>query len=150
MVLGIIFGVLFLALIIWLSVKYFVLIGANRIALNAFNIIHAQINKRYGLILNRLDSCTDNQELASDTKNLILKALEFSLVKDGTERIIRFANAIFDNIENLSITIEDDSDYNSAKTHYNTSVKELRHYVDVFPTSLMARMLRIKFLDSLK
>ena len=149
MVLGIILGILFIALAAWICIKYFVLLGTVRIASDAFNKVHLQINKRYKLILENLDNCKENNDLVSETKELITKALDFNKQTDGTDRIIRFANAIFDNAEKLSITTED-SDFTAAKKYYNDCAQQLRHCTDVFPTSFMARLSEIRFIDSLK
>ena len=148
MIFGIIFLIILIILLVWLSVNYIILKGSNIIARDAFDKLHLQINKRYDLILNNLSNA-DNSEFVSETRNLIEKAKNFSAQKDGIDRIIRFANAIFENAEQLSALPENDSYFNDAKNNYNQCAQKLRHYVDVFPTSLMARFANIKFLDLL-
>ena len=115
----------------------------------AFDLLHAQIIKRYDLILNALNNVA-NSNLAEETRILIKKALEFSVQQEGRDRIIRFANAIFDNSKKLSLTLEEDNEFEFAKTQYNDFAKQLRHYIDVFPTSFMARVSLIITKDYLK
>ena len=147
-----IFGIVLIILcilLVWLCAKYFILRGSDIIAHNAFDKLHVQINKRYDLILDILNN-TENNPLVSETRDLIEKAKNFSAKKDGIDRIVRFANAIFENAEQISALPEDNKDFNDAKNNYNQCTQKLRHYVDVFPTSLMARFANIKFLDSLR
>lgn len=148
MIFGIAFLIILFILLIWLCVKYFILKASNTIARKAFEKLHIQINKRYDFILNALNN-KENSQLTSDTRNLIEKAKNFSAQKDGIDRIIRFSNAIFENAEHLSALPENDNDFNNAKNNYNKCAQKLRHYVDVFPTSLMARFADIKLLDLL-
>ena len=115
----------------------------------AFDLLHVQILKRYDLILNALKN-TENSALADETRNLIKKALEFNVKNDGRDRIIRFANAIFDNSKKLALQIDTDSEFDFAKKQYNDFAKQLRHYIDVFPTSFMARVALIITKDYLK
>ena len=150
MVLGIVFGILFLFLIIWLSVNYLILIGTHRMTCNAFLNLQKQINRRYGVISALLNETSENPEKVLETKNFIEKALGFSFKTDGADRIVRFANVIFDNTKLLSLQIDEDMDFNSAKNNYNNCTKKLMHCVDVFPTSLMARFANIKLMDSLR
>ena len=150
MILGITFGILFLFLIIWLCVSYLLLAGTHRMTCNAFLDLHKQINKRYEMILALLNETSGNPDKVSETKNFIEKALNFNFKTDGADRIVRFANAIFDNTKLLSLQIEEDVHFTSAKNHYNHCTERLRHYIDVFPTSLMARFLNIKLMDSLR
>ena len=150
MILGIIVGILFLFLIIWLCVSYLLLAGTHRMTCNAFLDLHKQINKRYEVILALLNETSGNLDKVSETKNFIEKALDFNFKTDGADRIVRFANAIFDNTKLLSLQIEEDVHFTSAKNHYNHCTEKLMHYIDVFPTSLMARFLNIKLMDSLR
>ena len=149
MVFGIVFFVLFLAVLILLFVKYMTLVICDKKVCVAFDLLHAQIRKRYDLILNALKNKEDSA-LADETRNLIKKALDFSVQKDGRDRIIRFANAIFENSEKLALQIDADNEFVFAKTQYNDFAKQLRHYIDVFPTSFMARVSLIITKDYLK
>ncbi len=150
MLIGILFSVLLLVYIAWLFIRYCTLIISNKKAYKAFFALHEQINKRYGILLSKLDSYNENEKLVSETKGFINKAVQFSYQKEGVDRIIRFANAIFDNAKQLGLTVNEDTEFNNAKFHYNKCAQKLKYYVDVFPTSLMARLAHIQFLDSLK
>ena len=143
------FLILFAALLIWLFIKYMTLIICDKKVCVAFDLLHVQILKRYDLILNALKN-TENSALADETRNLIKKALEFNVKNDGRDRIIRFANAIFDNSKKLALQIDTDSEFDFAKKQYNDFAKQLRHYIDVFPTSFMARVALIITKDYLK
>lgn len=150
MTLVIVFGILFLLLVFWLCFNYLVLTGTHRMTCKAFIELYKQINKRYEVILALLNETSGNPDKVSETKNFIEKALDFNFKTDGADRIVRFANAIFDNTKLLSLQIEEDVHFTSAKNHYNHCAERLRHYVDVFPTSLMARFLNIKLMDLLR
>ena len=145
----ILFIVLLSVLLIWLFIKYMTLVICDKKVCVAFDLLHAQIIKRYDLILNALNNVA-NSNLAEETRILIKKALEFSVQQEGRDRIIRFANAIFDNSKKLSLTLEEDNEFEFAKTQYNDFAKQLRHYIDVFPTSFMARVSLIITKDYLK
>ena len=103
----------------------------------------------------------ENRTLVQSTKKLISTAQEFTIEKDGNERIIGYANSILDNVQKFAVSIlekEPENEplkkynyllavFNKPKEDYNKSAQRLKHYVDTFPTSFYARLKNIKTMD---
>ena len=103
----------------------------------------------------------ENRNLVQTTKKLISQAQDFSIEKDGNERIVGYANSILANVQTFTEAIlekepENDSVmkfkylqavFDRAKDDYNLSAQKLKHYVDTFPTSFYARLKCIKTMD---
>lgn len=156
--------ILFIALLY--GIKYALLISIKYNADKDFNILFNNLNKHYDII-NTLFSnlpyiSQECSELTENTKNLIFQAYNFSIQKDGNERIIAYANSILENTNKIIEATEGKetnidiqkynnelSKFNVIKENYNHSARNLRHYADVFPTSLFARLKKIKTMDYL-
>ena len=166
-----IIAIIILLLALWLSINYALLKGEHYSAEKAFEHIYKIIKAQYGEVQEFLDLVKTNsaqKELIDETLGYITKALGFSIEKDGNERIIGYANAISENTkkikteiaskENLDENIKNVlgkyesalNNFNKEKDAYNLTAKRLRHYLDVFPTSFMARLQRITTIDYLK
>ena len=154
---------------LWICYKYIMLTISKHNADKSFCNFKENLNSEYNNIkdffmLSKL-YVNNNQDIIPITIDLIVKASSFTIEKDGNERIIGFANAIFNNTnkvykevdllenkpENLSIaikTFEKSKDkFNKQKEIYNNHAKILKKYVDTFPTSLIARLKRITTMD---
>ena len=164
-----IFTMIILFLVLCAIWKKFLLKIAKNDADKAFECFTKDLNDYYAKLGEILNSCKPfinceqyNVELI---KANIEKALQFSILKDGNGKIIGYANAIsfavqdiissLEKLENkdqqLDTAIQNYSDlkkqYDLQKEHYNKIAARLRHYVDVFPTSLMARLKKITAMD---
>jgi len=146
-------------------IKYGILLTVKHDADKAFGELFAVLPKLYEAVITLFSTqdalSEEDRTLAENTKTLIFKALNFSVAKDGNERIIAYANSILDNTEKFieiaaekSYTGINAGQYNSllegfnkTKKHYNDCAKKLRHYIDVFPTSFFARVKKIKTMD---
>jgi len=152
---------------LFLGIKYTTLLFAKRNADKEFQNIDTELKKYYEVVKELFSHFSglsvEDEKLAEDTQKLIAAASDFSIEKDGNERIIGYANSILENTKNFvdSITAADAENmnvkqyktylqkFNREKEYYNKSAQYLRHYVDVFPTSLMARLKLIKTMDYL-
>ena len=164
-------AILFLLVFILVSIKFIALILSRNNAEKMFYKLHKCLLMQYDLILQLLSESSkfmhNENAMISETVDLINKSKEFTLKKDGSDRIIAYANTVLHNIDDIikksETYIEDKQGflnvlekYNSENTkfvnvaeHYNTSAKHLRHYIDVFPTSLIARFINIKTMNSI-
>ena len=162
-------SIIFLLICLWVGVKYLALITAKKNAYREFNKFCKELIIHYESILPALFASKkfmqNEKDTISETINFINKAKDFTIEKDGNERIIGYANAIFKNINDIiqksdSYTNEKEAFYNALAKYnesknnfdneikkYNHSAKTLKHYVDVFPSSLIARFLNIKTMD---
>ena len=157
--------ILFVSLIY--GIKYILLLSAKRNTDKSFCKTFDELLLLYEEIitlfsLNPADSF-DDKNLVGDTKKLISEAKTFSIQTDSNERIIAYANTILENTktftdricekegENLSIKNYNKqvNEFNKTKELYNSSAIKLKYYVDVFPTSLFARLKDIKTVDFL-
>ena len=162
-----IFSVVLLLISLWLGIKYLILLTVKHNADRAFEKLCSKLKKQYELIDTLFSQFSvmsvEERSFTENIKNLISQAAEFSIEKDGNERIIGYANSILENVEIfVDGIVQKDAenqnvqkynskmlDFNKTKDSYNKSAKILRHYVDVFPTSLMARLKEIKTMDYL-
>ena len=152
--------VLFICLIY--GIKYLLLLAVKQNADNAFEQLYKALPKFYGAVEKLISEirtlAPENTSLVTDTQNLISQALNFSIEKDGNERIIAYANVIAENVKKLAETTENInkdrynllfSDFAKVKNKYNAAAKKLRRYADVFPTSFYARLKKITIMDYL-
>ncbi len=160
--------VIILLICLWCIINYTMLMFTKHSADKIFELTFIEINKQYEYISQIL--LTNNlfeQEqcpLSDETKSLINTASSFSVEKDGNERIIGYANAINKNMQTLIQSIKEEfystnkdiinylekqKEFEKIKKHYNETAKSLKHFVDVFPTSLMARLKNIRTMDFL-
>jgi TolA-binding protein len=161
------FFIIVLLICLWLGIKYLLLLNAKRIADKSMNNIFNKINNQYDVIMSLFSQFSvlslESRNLVQNTKKLIAQAQDFSVEKDGNEIIIAYANTIFENVQKFTDSIiektPDDNNvtkyyyqlavFNKSKEEYNTCAKNLRHYVDTFPTSFFARLKSIKTIDYL-
>lgn len=159
---------IFLLVCLWGCINYFLLMVSKYQADICFRDLSKKIKEQYYNIRSFLSRSSDyvkDTKLVNETQTYISNALNFTIKDDGNERIIGYANAIFNNVKKIITEIKENSDKNNtieqmiqnymqaskefeeAKNRYILTSKKLRHYVDVFPTSLMARLKNIKTMD---
>ena len=154
--------IIILLVCLWIAWNYILLIIAKRNVDNEFSQLFMMLKEYYTLILTYLEenqNCIQEQTLVEQTNQYIEKAANFSIEKDGNERIIAYANSIINDLQLIqgSMNTSDDEPnnnmlkfqdrFNKVKESYNESAKKLRHYADVFPTSLLARLKKIFIVD---
>ena len=164
----IIIKLIFIAIIftcLWFGIKYLLLIQAKQNSDKAFVGVYNKLQPQYDVIINLFSQfpvlSLENRSLVQNTKKLISTAQEFTIEKDGNERIIGYANSILNNVQKFVVSIlekEPDNEsikkynylmavFNKPKEDYNKSAQRLKHYVDTFPTSFYARLKDIKTMD---
>ncbi len=152
---------------LWCGIKYLLLLYAKRNADKSMKRVFDELLQQYDAIINMFSQfhvlSLENRTLVQNTKKLIIQAQNFSLEKDRNEMIIAYANSVFENVQKFTDSIlekEPENEYikkycylqsafNKLKDDYNSSALKLRHYVDVFPTSLFARFKSITTMDLL-
>lgn len=157
--------IILLLLFFWLCWKYTLLIivkhNADECFDRFFQILKEHIEFIHKFLCEYSISSNINYDKINETQQLILKLSNFSIEKDSNERIIGYANAIQNNleelltvykdIENNSLTyakyLESEKMFEREKNKYNSTIKTLRHYIDVFPTSFIARLKGFKTFD---
>lgn len=150
---------------LWLGIKYLLLIQAKQNSDKAFAGVYNKLQPQYDAIINLFSQfpvlSLENRTLVQNTKKLILTAQDFTIEKDGNERIIGYANSILNNVQRFAVSVlekEPDNEsikkynyllavFNKPKEDYNKSAQRLKHYVDTFPTSFYARLKDIKTMD---
>ena len=150
---------------LWLGIKYLLLIQAKQTSDKAFAGVYNKLQPQYDAIINLFSQfpvlSLENRTLVQNTKKLILTAQDFTIEKDGNERIIGYANSILNNVQRFAVSVlekEPDNEsikkynyllavFNKPKEDYNKSAQRLKHYVDTFPTSFYARLKDIKTMD---
>ena len=155
--------IIILLVCLWIAWNYILLIIAKRNVDKEFSQLFEMLKEYYALIrmyLEENQNCIQEQALVEQTYQYIDKATNFSIEKDGNERIIAYANSIINNLQLIqsSTNTPDNSidnsnilkfqdKFNKVKETYNKSAIKLRHYADVFPTSLLARFKKIFIVD---
>lgn len=144
--------------------SYIMLVTAKHNTKETFNKLFEKLKEYVLKIQCLLEEIKDNEKVNSDTVNetedFITKLLSFSFEKDGNERIIGYANAIYLNMEKLLPVIKETEafskytdftkEFEQEKEKYNSTAKKLQHYVDVFPSSFIARLKGIKYFDYIR
>lgn len=164
LILGV-FVSIFVYICLWLGVKYILLLKAKRDADKSLTDIYYKLQQQYEAIISLFSQfhilSLENRNLLQNTKKLISLARDFSIEKDGNERIIGYANSILENVQIITDSVlekEPENDYimrfrylqavfNRAKDEYNVSAQKLKHYVDTFPASFFARLKNIRTMD---
>ena len=160
-------AVLILFVCLLYGIKYILLLLAKYKADKAFDDVFAFLPKLYDSVNDLFSTLyalsAENVILVENTRKLISQAKNFSIKKDGNERIIAYANSIAENVQTITDSVSQDNvaniniqkygktleEFNKVKKYYNGSAQKLRHYVDVFPTSFFARLKKIKTMDYL-
>ena len=150
------------------GIKYIMLLVVKYEADKDFKNLFKALSNQYKAVNTLLPILSalspESSSIIEDTKNLISKAVDFSIEKDGNERIIAYANSILENadivLNSISETNTENADikeyvkilngFEKYKDKYNKSAQRLRHYADVFPTSFFARLKRITIMDYMK
>ena len=152
-------AILFFIVSGWVCIKYFAYKIAKNEAFNEFDTIKKQIDNQYDFILYLISkyesSMVNEQKQITEIKDLITKAKNFSLEKDGADIIIAFANAVFQKTEGIVTNYTDileeyrssHTKFNNYAEKYNNAAKKLRYYIDVFPTSFICRLSKVKTLN---
>ena len=146
---------------------YIMLIVAKYRADKSFDAFFSALKKHISNTKEFLNSLNNSEnidaKLVNETIGFISKLTDFSVEKDGNERIAGYANAITINLEKILIPLEENSyqsdlyqkfrtseqSFKKIKTDYNSKALKLKHYVDVFPSSLIARFKKIRTMDNI-
>lgn len=160
--------IIFFLLCLWFAWQRTLLIIAYRNACHSFNKFFADFKKYTEVICMFLDEyqkiTNADIEKVNKTFEFISKIRDFSVEVDGNERIIGYMNAILSNADDLLSVFEleenksdihekyliSKKNFETEKEKYNNDAKILKHYVDVFPTSFIARLKDIRFVDYVK
>lgn len=159
---------------VWIFWAYHYVIDKRDAAFEAFEQVDKELKKRYELILNIISATKNNMMKEQSLIDYILKlrkeVIDLGLNPDFMDRrmaldaelerksaqfisIVKKDFALISNYE-LENVVQKYSDLcdeiTLAKRDYNDAAKVLRKAVLVFPTSLIARLSRIKFLDYMK
>ncbi len=157
-----------LVICLWVAWKYILLVMSKSNADKAFSKLAFVLQKNYDnieLFLNSsLNFIGENRDFINKILENISKAKDFSIEKDGNERIIGYANSILNSTQEILDILENSNNseeinclcqrykashanFITEKNNYNLKAQQLRHYVDVFPTSLISRFKNIKTMD---
>ena len=146
---------------------YIMLIVAKCRTDKSFDVLFGGLKKHISNTKEFLYSLNNSEnidvKLVNETIGFISKLTDFSVEKDGNERIAGYANAITINLEKIFASLEENScscdlyqkykaseqSFNKIKTDYNSKALKLKHYVDVFPSSLIARFKKINTMDNI-
>ena len=158
---------LFIVLVLYITTAYFNLVFTKKDVFKLFKKLDLKLNARYGLAieLSKIINDSNKQEyiskicnhlrvLTNDYKNIDRKlALNIeisSFVKQAIERIKKdnYLQTEYINLIEEYQVLENDISELSIK--YNQIAKKLRKYVDIFPTSFIARLVNIKYTDLYK
>ena len=172
-----IFGIAIFAAIvlcIWMYGIYAGLIKKKNKAQEAFASIDVQLKKRYDLIPNILAIAQKYMEhersLMEEVTKLRVQALDIQTDYANIDRKIALDTQIAQKMGQLMVSVENYPQikadqtmiqamqtYNEVEEHisaarrfYNSAANELKNAVEIFPSSLFARMLNIKSVDFFK
>ena len=161
-------------IILWMYSVYVSLIKKRNKALEAFSSIDVQLKKRYDLIPNILTIAQKFMEhergLMEEVTKLRTKVAELPANFENIDRKIALDGEIAKKMGQIIVAVENypqlKSDetmktsmltYNEVEEHisaarrfYNSAANELKNAVEIFPSSLFARMMNIKTLDFFK
>lgn len=170
-VIAIVLGVLVL---LWAYSIYVSLIKKKNKAKEAFSSIDVQLKKRYDLIPNVLFIANKFMEhergLLDDITRLRAQASKLPAELNNAEQTLNLDKEITTKMGQLMVNVENypqlKSDqtmvtamqtYNEVEEHisaarrfYNAAANELKNAVEIFPSSLIARMINVKAVDFFK
>ena len=163
--------IIVLLVCLWVALKYIMLVMKKYKADIAFGIFYKILMEQYNIIsafMENVKIMLPDGKIINETYDLIAKAKELTIKKDGNERIIGYANAITEKAKQIFILLNNSEvknemllkelekysnsvkKFNVEKEKYNSVAQKLKYYVDVFPTSLMARLMHITTMDFMK
>ena len=160
--------IVILCLCLYTAQAYIMLIISKCRGDKSFDILFIELKKHIFITKEFLESFNNSDnidaELVNETISFITKLTDFSVEKDGNERIIGYANAIFINMEKILILLTENNfqnnvykkyqiseqNFENTKLIYNSKAKRLKHYIDTFPSSLIARFKNIRTMDYIK
>lgn len=158
----------------WSYLIYASLIRKRNKAQEAFYSIDVQLKKRYDLIPNILTIAQKymehEREVLEEVTKLRTQVIGLSSSFENIDRRIALDGEIVKKMGQIMVTLENYPQlkadktmlvamqtYNEVEEHiaaarrfYNSAANELKNVVEVFPSSLMARMLNIKTVDFIK
>ena len=159
---------------VWIFWAYRYVVEKRNAAFEAFEQVDNELKKRYELILDIISTTKNSLMIEQSLIDYILKlraevidlglkpefmdrrmALDAELERKSAQliSIVKEKPSLASNyeLENVIKKYSDLSDgITLAKQDYNSAAQVLRKAVLVFPTSLLARLCRIKFLDYMK
>lgn len=158
----------------WSYLIYASLIRKRNKAQEAFYSIDVQLKKRYDLIPNILTIAQKymehEREVLEEVTKLRTQVIGLSSSFENIDRKIALDGEIVKKMGQIMVTLENYPQlkadktmlvamqtYNEVEEHiaaarrfYNSAANELKNVVEIFPSSLMARMLNIKTVDFIK
>lgn len=159
---------------VWIFWAHHYVVDKRDAAFEAFEQVDNELKKRYELILNIISASKNSMMTEQSLIDYILKLREevidlglkpefvdrrIALDAELERKSVQFISMVKENPvlasnSELQNVIQKYSDLNDgitlAKQDYNCAAQTLRKAVLVFPTSLLARLNRIKFLDYMK
>lgn len=161
-------------LIGWLYAVYAQLISKRNKAQEAFASIDVQLKKRYDLIPNILtiaQKYMDHERgIFEEVTKLRTQVMGMSSSYENIDKKIALDNEIVQKMGQIKVAMENypelkadqtlvtaQQSYNEVEEHiaaarrfYNSAANELKNAVEIFPSSLIARMINIKAVDFFK
>lgn len=155
--------VLIVALIAWFVGMYNKLQQLKNIVEEGWATIDVQLKKRYDLIPNLVETVKGYAKHESGTLEAVIAARNAAMTASGDGKLAAEnalsgtlkslfalqeaypelkANTNFMDLQQQLKSIE--SELASARRYYNGTVKELNTKIDVFPTNLVANMMKLK------
>jgi len=161
-------------ILLWIYSIYTGLIRKRNKAAEAFSSIDVQLKKRYDLIPNILTIAQKfmdhERELMEEVTKLRTQVTALSSGVENIDRKIALDGEIAKKMEQILVAVENypqlKSDktmvtamqtYNEVEEHisaarrfYNSAANDLKNAVEIFPSSLFARLMNIKTVDFFK
>ena len=168
------FLVLVFLVVCWIYCVYVGLIRKRNKAMEAFSSIDVQLKKRYDLVPNILTIAQRFMEhergLMEEITKLRTQLKDLPANLENIDRKIALDGQLADKMGQIIVAVENypqlKSDqtmitaiqsYNEVEEHisaarrfYNSAANELKNAVEIFPSSLIARMINVKSVDFFK
>lgn len=161
-VVAVVVVLLLLALVIWYLSCYNALQRLKNLVEEAWSTVDVQLKKRYDLIPNLVETVKGYAKHESGTLEAVIKARNEAMSTSGeakmeAENVLTGAlkslfalseaypdlkaNGNFLDLQNQLKAVE--TEIASARRYYNGAVKELNTKIDLFPSNLVARRMRL-------
>ena len=156
----------FIAIVV--AILYIMLISCRNRVQEAMADVDVQLKKRYDLIPNMLNMAAKfmahEKKLMTELTDLRTKAMQNNFAANPQEKM-ELENMLQKKLQEFKLSVENYPDLKSnqtmmtamqsmneveehiaaARRFYNTNVRELKNLVDIFPSSLIAKLLHISY-----
>ncbi len=153
------------------AILYIMLITCRNRVQEAMSGIDVQLKKRYDLIPNLLNMAAKFMEheksLMTELTNLRTRAMQSSF-SDNPQAKMELENMLNQKLQEFKLSVENYPDLKSnqtmitamqsmneveehiaaARRFYNSNVRELKNLVEIFPSNLIAKRLKISYKDT--